>query len=53
MDLIRSEKEWKEIQDQAGDALARIEALKIEEKEAEKSLSRTVTFLDKEVGDTW
>jgi DNA excision repair protein ERCC-3 len=51
MDLIQSEKEWKEIQTESEKALARIEILKAEEKSAASSLSKTVTFLDKEVGD--
>jgi DNA excision repair protein ERCC-3 len=51
MDLIQSEKEWKEIQKQARAALVKIDVLKEEQKQNEQSLSRTVTFLDKEVGD--
>jgi DNA excision repair protein ERCC-3 len=51
MDLIQSEKEWKEIQSDAEKALARIDILKSEEKHANRSLSRTVTFLDNEIGD--
>lgn len=51
MDLINSEKQWKEIQDQAAAALAKIDVLKSEQKQADRALSRTVNFLDKEVGD--
>jgi DNA excision repair protein ERCC-3 len=51
MDIINSEQQWKEIQADAEKALARIDVLKAEEKSAAQSLSRTVTFLDKEVGD--
>jgi DNA excision repair protein ERCC-3 len=51
MDIINSEKQWKEIQDEAVAALAKIDVLKTELKQAERSLSRTVSFLDKEVGD--
>jgi len=51
MDIINSEKQWKEIQDEAATALAKIAVLKLDQKETERALSRTVTFLDKEVGD--
>lgn len=51
MDLIQSEKEWREIQSESEKALARIAILKSEEKQTKTSLSRTVNFLDQEVGD--
>lgn len=51
MDLIQSEKDWKEIKKEADAALARIDVLKAEEKQAEKSVARSLTVLDEEIGD--